>query len=80
MIIGNHGAARIAVNMPLTAYEKVRDYRRRKRNGRRVLRIEVNVGAVADLLIDSGFLRSWDDQDPEKVRKALQAAIEAWST
>jgi hypothetical protein len=53
--------------------------RDRKRAGRAVLRVEVNLGALADFLIDSRFLQEWNDQDRRAIEQALEAAIDVWS-
>jgi hypothetical protein len=45
-----------------------------------VLSIEIDHGAVGDLLIDCGFLPAWDAQDRIKLRDALQEALDYWST
>jgi hypothetical protein len=44
-----------------------------------VLRLAVNLGAAADLLVDAGFLAAWDSEDREQVRASLQTALDAWS-
>ena len=65
--------------MPLTPSEKVRNARRRKRNGRAVLNVEVDLGEVADLLVDGGYLAAWDAEDRTMIAAALQIAIEVWA-
>ena len=66
--------------MALSGAEKVRRHRARKRRGEAVLPIKVNVGAVAELLIDHRMLREWDAHDRDKVREALEAAMRLWTT
>jgi hypothetical protein len=59
--------------------ESVRLCRHRKRNGRAVLKVEVDVGTLADLLIDAGFLAAWDADDRGKLRQALECAVQVWA-
>jgi hypothetical protein len=54
-------------------------YYHRHKNGKRVLRVEVEMGPVADLLCDHGFLQQWDSEDPEAVRRALEEALRVWA-
>jgi hypothetical protein len=51
----------------------------RKRAGRRVLKVEVELGPLSDLLVDHGFLRAWDSEDPKAVQAALATALKVWS-
>jgi hypothetical protein len=62
-----------------TPYEKLKRCRQRKRNGRGCLTIEIDLGAVGDLLVDTGFLEAWDLEDRAKLRAALEHALEVWS-
>jgi len=54
-------------------------YYHRHKAGRRVLKVEVEMGPLGDLLCDHGFLAQWDSEDPESVRLALQEALRLWS-
>jgi len=54
-------------------------YYHRRKNGRRVLKVEVELGPLADLLVDHQFLQQWDTEDPEAVRLALQEALRVWA-
>jgi hypothetical protein len=62
-----------------SAYEKLKRHRVRKRNGRGCLTIEIDLGAVGDLLVDFGFLEAWDLEDRAKLRQALEHALAFWS-
>ena len=59
--------------------ERVRLCRRRKRRGRCVLTIELDPGAVGDLLVENRFLGQWDLQDRAKLRAALEHALDFWA-
>jgi hypothetical protein len=59
--------------------QRVKRSRRRKRNGRAVLKIEVNVGGLADFLVDAGYLQQWNDSDRRAIERALAQAIEVWA-
>jgi hypothetical protein len=54
-----------------------RDYRRRRQSGRAVLSVELDVGAVAEWLIDEGLLAEWDANDRDAISDALRRAIDA---
>jgi hypothetical protein len=54
-------------------------YYHRHRAGKRVLKVEVEMGSLADLLCDHGFLQQWDSEDVEAVRRALEEALRVWS-
>jgi len=49
------------------ASERVKRHRQRRRAGLTVLPIAVDLGAVAEFLIDRGFLEAWDDRDRDAV-------------
>src|SRR5262245_36801187 len=59
--------------------ERVQLHRRRKRCGLIVLPIEMDFGAVGDLLVASGFLREWDAGSREALRAALERALDFWA-
>jgi hypothetical protein len=63
----------------LRSRESVRACRRRKRAGHVLLKVEVDLGGLADLLVDAGFLPAWDSEDRDKVRTALEVALDVWS-
>jgi hypothetical protein len=54
--------------------ERVKRCRQRKRRGRSMLAIEVDIAAAADLLVAAGYLAAWDCTDRERVRISLQEA------
>jgi hypothetical protein len=41
-------------------------YRQRRKNGKACLRLEVDLGELADMLVDAGFLQQWDRGGCEK--------------
>jgi hypothetical protein len=59
--------------------ERVRLCRRRRREGRTIVQLEIELGPVADLLIDGAFLEAWNSEDKRKVVEALEAAISVWA-
>jgi hypothetical protein len=63
----------------MTSTERVRKHRQRKRTGLTVLSVPVDLGAVAEFLIDHGFLEAWDDRDRDAVARALAAALAVWA-
>ena len=65
--------------MALSAAEKVRRHRARRRKGEAVLRINVNLGAVADWLIDHQKLAEWDATDRDQIQTSLENAVKFWS-
>lgn len=54
----------------MTARDRQRRYRDRRRAGRRVLRIEVDDVDLAERLIASGFLARVDADDPAALARA----------
>jgi hypothetical protein len=44
------------------------------------LTIEADRHALADLLVEQGFLQQWDDNNPAAIRAALETAIAVWTT
>jgi hypothetical protein len=62
-----------------SSYDRLKRYRARARVGRIVLPIELDAGAVGDLLVELGFLQAWDAGDRGKLRAALEEAIGFWS-
>jgi hypothetical protein len=65
--------------MALSGYDRLKRWRRRQRLGRGVVSIEIDFGAVADLLIAAEFLAERDLDDRNKLSKALEAALDYWS-
>jgi hypothetical protein len=64
--------------MALTAYQKLKRHRDRKRAGHCVLSVDVDLGALADTLVAAGWLAAWDAHDRDRVRLALETAIDEW--
>jgi hypothetical protein len=56
--------------------DRQRAHRRRERDGRAILPIEVNLFALSDALVTSGFLEEWNSDDRDEIRAALQRMIE----
>ncbi|MGN6284780.1 MAG: hypothetical protein ACTHM2_06500 [Afipia sp.] len=52
-----------------------RAYRERKRRGKRIIKIEVDHGEVADQLVEGGILGEWDSENPDAVRSALMEVL-----
>ena len=63
-----------------SAADRVRRMRARQREGRAVLRIEVDAIGLADLLARTGFIDPWNADNPAKLRAALEAMIEELAT
>lgn len=57
---------------PVTAAARLIAHRKRKRAGRAVLRVEVNIHDWSDALVESGLLEGWNAED----RVAIAAATE----
>jgi hypothetical protein len=58
-----------------TPAERMRLHRARKRDGRRVVPVEIDQAVIEDALIRRRFLRREDADDPEKVAAALREAV-----
>jgi hypothetical protein len=56
--------------------DRQRASRARLAVGRAILRIEVDLGSVADMLVEGGLLEAWDAEDRSKIAAALQRQIE----
>lgn len=54
-----------------TAAERQRRRRQRRRSGRGVLRVEVDFAALADALVEAGWLAAWDAENPEAIAVAV---------
>jgi hypothetical protein len=65
--------------MTTPGYERQKRYRARTRSGRIVLPIEIDFGAVGDLLVAAGFLADWDLSDRGAIKHALEAALDFWA-
>lgn len=61
------------------ASERVKRHRQRRRTGLTRLSVDVDLGAVAEFLIDRGFLEAWDDRDRDAVARALATALDVWA-
>jgi hypothetical protein len=62
----------------LTAYEKVKRHRQRKRAGRVVVALELELVPLVEVLIDAGWLCAWDADNRARIKAALESAIETW--
>jgi hypothetical protein len=77
MTAGHHAVARIRRRPDRRAADWQRAYRARVNKGRNVLRVEVDVGALGDLLKANGFpLGDWDLENPTEVARHLGKLIE----
>lgn len=61
----------------MTAADRIARHRARKKAGRAVLRIEVDLHELADALADAGFLQGWDVENVEAVSRATERMIVA---
>jgi len=59
---------------------KMRRYRARRRAGKAVLPIEIELGPVSDLLVQQKFLREWDDGDRSALKFALEEYLRVQAT
>jgi hypothetical protein len=59
---------------PKTPAERIRLFRRRRKFGRQVVKVEVDPGEV-DALIDRGYLQPKDRDDPEVLAAAVTACF-----
>ena len=60
---------------PSPAAEKQRRYRRRRKEGVKVLRLEIS-GDEMDALSDAGLV-VWNEDDPEMIAEAIHLAIQS---
>ena len=51
--------------------------RERAKDGRAVLRIDVDLFGLADVLVKHGLLEEWDADDREKIERATEKMIAA---
>ncbi len=58
----------------MSAAERMRRARERRKRGRLVARIEVTFGMVEEL-VGRGFLPAWDAEDVEAIGAALEALL-----
>jgi hypothetical protein len=65
--------------MSTPGYDRLKKFRARQRLGRGVVSIEIDLGAVGDLLVAAEFLPERDIDDRNKLSKALEAALDYWS-
>lgn len=63
-----------------TAAERQRDCRARQRRGDVIFPLALPGEAVRDFLIETGHLKEWDDDDPERVKEALELAFRDYVT
>ena len=59
----------------MTASERQKRRRARKRDGEIVVRLTVS-RRTREVLTDARWLREWDDDDPDALRKALQMLVD----
>lgn len=59
-----------------SAAERQRNRRARKALGKCVLPLTINLGDIADKLVDAGFLPEWSAEDAEAIANALARALE----
>jgi hypothetical protein len=53
----------------------MRRLRARRAAGNYVLRVEVDLGHLADLLVADQLLPAWDTEDPEAVARAVEKLL-----
>ena len=56
--------------------ERVREYRRRERDGRRVFHLELEVAAIEALLVHEGLIDPLIESEHAAVDRALQSFVE----
>ncbi|GEM_PF-2438041 len=71
---------RTSSERPRTAAERQRDCRSRQRRGDVIFPLALPGEAVRDFLIETGHLKEWDDDDPERVKEALEVAFRDYVT
>lgn len=57
---------------------RMRRCRQRKRDGRAIISVEVNLFELTDMLIARGFLAEWDSGSYPEVEAAFERFIEAF--
>lgn len=62
--------------MPTTAVQRVRDHRRRTKQHRRLLTVEVDLEQVAGLLMANGSLKENESTDEKAISRALSQFID----
>lgn len=70
---------RTSSERPRTAAERQRDCRARQRRGDVIFPLALPGEAVRDF-IETGHLKEWDDDDPERVKEALEVAFRDYVT
>jgi len=63
----DHRHARVAAN--------VRRYEDRKKQGLGILKVEVQLGPLADQLVEDKFLGEWDAENRHEIERALQRML-----
>jgi hypothetical protein len=61
-----------------TGRERSRKARQRKRNGRAVVPVDVNLDRLVLALEEHNFLRSWDEDSPAAIKGALERMIDTF--
>ena len=59
---------------PTPEAERQRRHRERRQQGIQIIQVEVDI-ATLEALIDRGFLRPYDEDDPECIARALVDAV-----
>jgi hypothetical protein len=59
----------------VTTAARLRRFRERRAEGRAVLSVEVNLLDLTEMLVTSGLLRTWDDNDRGKVERAVERLL-----
>jgi hypothetical protein len=61
----------------MSAADRLARHRARRKAGKAVLRVEVELHELADALADGGFLKAWDSENVEAIRQATETMIAA---
>jgi hypothetical protein len=69
------GLVRLAVAKSRRDPACYRAYRQRRRQGKACLRLEVDLGELADVLVAGGFLQEWDSADKAAVERATEKLL-----
>jgi hypothetical protein len=70
-----HGSTRKAkVRTLIPATDRVREFRARAKRNVMLVTIEVPKD-LPDALLESGFLKEWDAENPQEIRKAIERVL-----
>src|SRR5262249_37571031 len=64
------------IMIEMSAAERLRAHRNRRRAGRVVLHIEVNFFELSDALVSAGLVPQWDAEDKAAVAAGVERALE----